>query len=504
MPDHDVSQPAPRSAMFIVFLVVVIDLLGFGIVLPLLPRLGDIYVSQLFAGGKEGAAGGAVLGGLLAVFSLMQFLFAPAWGRLSDRIGRRPVLLVGLAGSVVFYALLGYGLSLPREEAILALVVLIAARAGAGVSGATIATAQAVIADCTPPEKRKHGMAMIGAAFGIGFTLGPVIGGLALPFFPGRTWLVGALASLLSLSALLFGLARLPETRRAGGPSAARKLIDFVAARWALTTPAIAPVLWTFFLASLGFGSFEATLALLVGDTLRLDEADTFWIFAFVGVVLMLTQGFLYRRWLAPRLSEPALMALGLGLMGVGVLALAGFTLLTTQEEPPGFSVLLGLMLPVLAVAVVGFACLTPSAQALISRRSPPDRQGEVLGVNQSASALARILGPVCGVALYKATATHLLPYVFGGGVLLLMLPLIPRIRRSEPLVLDDAVLRALASPAPGEGLRSLMQEMLQRGRSREAVLADYERICEQMRQSGRQREEGALREALAALRDGA
>jgi MFS family permease len=94
---------------------------------------------------------------------------------------------------------------------------------------------------------------------------------------------------------------------------------------------------------------------------------------------------------------------------------------------------MLGLMLPVLAVAVLGFAFLTPSAQALISRRSPADRQGEVLGVNQSASALARILGPVCGLALYKATPTHLLPYVFGAALLLLMLPLIPRIRRSEP-----------------------------------------------------------------------
>src|SRR5262249_45338778 len=126
-PTSPPAQPAPappaaegaanRSALLIVFLVVVIDLLGFGIVLPLLPRLGDYYVGELFAGGKEGAAGGAVLGGLMAVFSLMQFLFAPAWGRLSDRVGRRPVLLVGLAGSVVFYALLGFALRFPKEDA---------------------------------------------------------------------------------------------------------------------------------------------------------------------------------------------------------------------------------------------------------------------------------------------------------------------------------------------------------------------------------------------------
>jgi MFS family permease len=275
-------------------------------------------------------------------------------------------------------------------------------------------------------------MAMIGAAFGIGFTLGPVIGGVALPFFPGQVWLVGAIASVLSLGALLFGLARLPETRREGGYRAARKLIDFGAVRWALAAPAVAPVLWTFFLASLGFAGFEATLALLLKDALRLDEAHTFWIFAFVGFVLMLTQGLIYRRWLAPRLGEPALMALGMALMGLGVLTLGGVCWLAFQPEPPDFGVLLGLTLPVLAVAVMGFAFLTPSAQALISRRSPGDRQGEILGVNQSASALARILGPVCGLALYKATPTHLLPYLFGAALLLVMLPQIPRIRRGE------------------------------------------------------------------------
>jgi MFS family permease len=424
------SPPGARAALLIVFLVVVIDLLGFGIVLPLLPRLGDAYLNDLFPGGKESAGGGAVLGGLMAVFSLMQFLFAPAWGRLSDRIGRRPVLLVGLGGSVVFYALLAFALSFPAEQAVAALALLFVARAGAGVAGATIATAQAVIADCTPPEKRKHGMALIGAAFGIGFTLGPVIGGVALPFFPGQVWLVGAIASALSLGALLFGLARLPETRQAGGPRAARKLIDFGAIRYALASPAVAPVLWSFFLASLGFAAFEATLSLLVKDALGLDEAHTFWVFAFVGLVLVLTQGFLYRRVLAPRLGEPALMALGMALMGLGVLALGGVAVLAAGDDRPGFDVLLGLTLPVLAVAVVGFACLTPSAQALISRRSPADRQGEVLGVNQSASALARILGPVCGLALYKATPTHLLPYAFGAALLLCMLPFIPRIRR--------------------------------------------------------------------------
>src|SRR5262245_23346380 len=141
----DSTPPAaPRSALFIVFLVVFIDLLGFGIVLPLLPRFGDEYIAQIIPGGKDARAGGAVLGLLMASFSLMQFVFAPLWGRLSDRVGRRPILLVGLAGSVVFYSLFGYASSLPAEtSAGLALALLFVARCGAGIAGATIATAQA-------------------------------------------------------------------------------------------------------------------------------------------------------------------------------------------------------------------------------------------------------------------------------------------------------------------------------------------------------------------------
>src|SRR5437868_10338493 len=149
----------------------------------------------------------------------MQFIFAPIWGRVSDRVGRRPILLLGLCGSVVFYSLFGYALSLaPRAEAPLALALLFVARIGAGIAGATISTAQAVIADCTPPEKRKHGMALIGMAFGIGFTFGPLLGAGSLRLFADRHEVIGYTAAGLSLVALCLGLLLLPETRRAGGP----------------------------------------------------------------------------------------------------------------------------------------------------------------------------------------------------------------------------------------------------------------------------------------------
>ncbi len=417
--------------MIIVFFVVVVDLLGFGIVLPILPVTGKEYIGPLLPEGSEKAQG-AVIGLLLACFSAMQFLFAPMWGRISDRVGRRPILLVGLIGSVVFYALFGFAAGMPAEQATLALALMFAARIGAGLAGATIATAQAVIADCTPPERRKHGMAMIGAAFGIAFTFGPMLGAFAMYVAPdGRaaTSYTGYLSSVLSAVALLLAVALLPETRKpAGGPLPTRRLFDLSAWRSALGNAAIAPVILTFFLATIGFGAFESTLALLIKDVLGFNKDKAYWIFAYVGSVLVLTQGFLYRR-LAKTLNEVVLMTVGIITMSVGVIGLAGVNLLKSTDLA-GDGILLATILPVLTIAVIGFAFLTPSAQALVSRRTSADKQGEILGVNQSASALARIVGPIFGNTLYSLTDTHMLPYLFGAGLLLLMLPLIPRVRR--------------------------------------------------------------------------
>src|SRR5262249_25532534 len=150
------------------------------------------------------------------------------------------------------------------------------------------------------------------------------------------------------------------------------------------------------------------------------SEDDTFLVFAFVGAVLLVTQGFIYRR-LAKRITEPTFMAAGIVFMALGVAGLGALSALAMAAPTPGKDVFP--LFLALAAAVMGFAFLTPSAQALVSRRTDPDRQGEILGVNQSAAAMARILGPVFGVTLYKATASHLLPYVFGAGLLLLMLP---------------------------------------------------------------------------------
>ncbi len=444
-PPSDAGRPAAggRSAALIVFLVVFIDLLGFGIVLPLLPFYTTDLLEPLFPGDGLRVVRGALLGLLMASFSLMQFVFAPIWGRLSDRVGRRPILLLGLGASVVFYALFGVASEIGvRGAPELALTLLFVARVGAGVAGATISTAQAVIADVTPPERRAHGMALIGIAFGIGFTFGPLLGFASL-FFDVEG-MPGFAAAALSLLALLLALALLPETLRAGAASGRRHWPGVRGVRAVRATPTVGLLVGTFFLATWAFGGLESTLALmnkvllnpdadvrvrLTKEALRSTERNSFLIFAFVGLVLMLAQGLVYRR-LVTSVGEVAFLRLGALMMTGGLLAVVGLVLAVHGRHLEGLPVIWGLALPVLTLCVTGFAFLTPSIQSLISRRSDPARQGEVLGVNQSASALARILGPLLGPPLFFAHTSHAWPYVFGAGLLVVVCVLTFRVQR--------------------------------------------------------------------------
>jgi MFS family permease len=437
-----------RSALLIVFLVVFIDLLGFGIVLPLLPLYGNELLEPLFPGLERAGLRGAVLGLLMSSFSAMQFLFAPVWGRVSDRVGRRPILLLGLAGSVGFYGLFGlasqWGLN---GRPALGLTLLFIARLGAGVAGATISTAQAVIADSTPPDRRARGMALIGAAFGIGFTFGPLLGyaSLLVEDAGGRPFdaAPGLLAAGISLVALVLAYLRLPETWRPGTGYGRRHWFDFPGLARALRSPAVGLLITTFFLATLAFGSLESTLALvnrlLLGDesaSARLTRAaattterQNFLVFAYVGLILMLTQGLLYRR-LVPRVGEVRFLRAGVVLLALGLVGAVG--VLFVRHEFAGRPSLLVSALAVMTAAVIGFALLTPSVQSLISRRTDPRRQGEILGVNQSAAAMARILGPFLGIQLFYLTPKHTVPFACGAALLALVFLLTLRIRADQ------------------------------------------------------------------------
>jgi len=376
------SPLAPRTgSLVVIFLTVLVDLLGFGMVLPLLP----VYAKRFIVDEH-----GVLIGLLMASFSAMQFLFAPVWGRLSDRIGRRPVLMIGLAGSVVFNAL--FGVATEVES----IVLLFVARIGAGIAGANIPITQAYIADTTTVENRVKGMSLIGAAFGVGFTFGPLVGSLAVTGgteHPGP-W-PGYFAAGLSMLALVMAWFVLPESLRPGSQTAARRLFDAGALRNALATPSIGPLLLTLFILVLAFANYETTLALLLsGDPEKLPESpfrfeprEVLYTFAYIGVTLSIAQGVLVRR-LSNFVPEGAMATVG------AVLELAGFGMMVWAASSASRVILF----VALSLVVVGFAFMMPSLTSLISRRTDPSKQGGILGLSQSVSALARILGPVMGV----------------------------------------------------------------------------------------------------------
>jgi MFS family permease len=389
-----------RSPLVVVFLVVLIDLLGFGIVLPLLPRYGTHF-----------KAGALTLGLLMASFSAMQFLFAPLWGRLSDRIGRRPVLLVGLLGSTVFYFLFAQVTQWGNAGPILGLSPLFwlfVTRIGAGISGATIATAQAYIADVTSPAERGKGMALIGAAFGVGFTFGPLLGAAFASSSSEAppSAAPGYVASALSAMALIVGCLRLPESLRRGEEAVpVRRVWSWSLLQQALARPVLGSLLWAIFLTTFAFAQFESTLAMLTHHR-GLSDRSNFFVFAYIGLILTLAQGGLVRA-LITRLGE-----FWLGLSGVAVMVL-GLALLAFAS-PSATLTSLAMVLP---VAVVGFAATTPSLQGLLSLSAGVDEQGEILGLGQSMSALARILGPAVAFPLQSWS----IPLPYWTGALLML-----------------------------------------------------------------------------------
>lgn len=372
------NRPAGRSPLLFIFLTVFIDLLGFGIVIPLLP----VY-SQYF-GASEWE-----LGLLFSCFSGMQFLFAPLWGRLSDRIGRRPVLIGGLVGSALSYLLFAQAQSM---------AMLFASRLLAGFFGANISSAQAYIADVTTPENRAKGMGLLGAAFGLGFTFGPLLGGLLsgvhsdpnqLPPYPGYA------AAALSLSAALFGYLTLREPTRQPGSGRVFSL-DQVREAW--QEPRIGWMIALNFLNIFAFACFEAMftrygLALFpaaFGQTGSIEHATReellkaapiagYYLFG-IGIVSALIQGGFIRR-LVPRYGETLLACVGPLLLAI---AMAGI------GSAPSWTVVLCacLLMP------FGFGLSNPSVNSLVSRAAPLERQGAFLGLNQSVASLARMSGP--------------------------------------------------------------------------------------------------------------
>ncbi len=362
------------SPLIIIFVTVFIDLLGFGIIIPLMP----FYATHFGASAFE-------VGMLATSFSLMQFLFAPLWGRWSDVIGRRPVIVIGLLGSAVSYLTFGLAESLS---------LLFVSRCLAGVAGANISTAQAFIADSTTLENRAKGMGMVGAAFGLGFIFGPALGG----FLSQWGYQTPALfAAALSFVNFIAALALLPESLPPDRRTTARRRTRLQAFEHALNRPRLPTVLVVYFLIVSAFASFESMFALYSQARFGFTSVTIGYLFAGVGVVLAVVQGLLVGR-VVTRVGEHRLAPAAIALLSVGL----GFVALAPS-------------IPALAAAcgivAIGMGFQSPSMLSVISQLSDPADQGSALGVSQSLGSLARIVGPLWGGFVFDRFG-HAAPFI--------------------------------------------------------------------------------------------
>lgn len=372
-----------RTQLSILLLTVFIDLLGFGLVIPVLPT----YAVTLGASSFE-------VGLVMAVYALMNFIFSPFWGGLSDRVGRRPVI----AGTVLVTALAF--LLLAHAET---LALLFAARMLAGIGSANIAASQAYITDVTPPAGRARALGMIGAVFGIGFIFGPPVGGFIKEHYGMAA--VGYSAMGLSLLNLVLVLLFLPESLKTRNKEVKVEMKPVSQAWNALRNTRYRDLFLTSFIYITAFSMMQITVALLWEQHYGLSEARIGYMFATMGLASALVQGLMVG-WLSRTFGEYRLMLAGCVFMGLGLLA---FPWVPQEWFVP-------LAFVPIALLALANGCLMPSITSLLSRRASEREQGQVLGLNQSFGSLARIAGPTLGGTLYGWHFSS--PYV-GGAVLM-------------------------------------------------------------------------------------
>lgn len=433
------SPDASRKALLMAFGIVFMDMIGFSVLFPLFPNLLEHYVTNEgpdsavgrlatwlgdLASGADGKVEAVALhaffGGILgSLYSVLQFLFAPIWGSLSDARGRRPVLILTLAGTALSYVVWFFAGPF---------WLLIVARLLGGVMAGNISTATAVVADVTSGKDRAKGMGMIGAGIGLGFVLGPALGGLTAGWDLTKVWphLVpyglnpfsgcALIALCISILNLAVAMRYLPETlppERRGAGAGTRTLHPFKALK-AIDDPSLRRTNLAYFTYLLAFAAMEFTLAFLTTSRLDFGPMDNAWMFVFVGLTIALVQGGLVRR-LIPKWGEGKLSRVGV------LLTLPGFLLV-------GWTHSVGQLYLGLGCLATGSAFVMPSLSALASRLSPADSQGFSLGIFRSMGSAARASGPIIGGALFFSWASEA-PYGVGAVVLLIPLFLLRGIR---------------------------------------------------------------------------
>ena len=371
-----IRQPLPPG-FGTIWITVALDLIGFGIVFPILP----IYAHRFGADAVSAT-------GMVAAFSAAQLLFAPVWGRLSDRVGRKPVLIVSLVGTAVGSLVTGLAGTV---------ALLYVGRVIDGISGGSVSVAQAAVADIAPAEQRARLLGLVGAAFGVGFVAGPALGALAALGGPRVPFFVAAVIAAVNA---LVASRRLPETNRATAPAGRRPIFD----RQAWRAERLLPLVAVAFLSLSAFSAFEATFPFFGEVRLRFGEVSTAATFAAIGLPLLLVQA----RLIGPavdRAGERAVLVFGLVCNALGLLLLAGVHSVAA-------------LVPVLGLLVVGQGLASPTLSSIVAGRAGRQHRGSVLGVQQAAGGLARVVGPIAGGLLFKHAGVPA-PYLTGAVVML-------------------------------------------------------------------------------------
>lgn len=352
-----------KASLGIIFVTIFIDLMGFGILIPILPTFAS----------KELGISDFGIGSIVAVFSLMQFIFNPMLGKLSDKIGRRPVILVTQLITAVSYLIFAFSNSF---------LLLFFSRMLAGLGGSNIGVAQAYIADITTREERAKGMGIIGAAFGLGFVFGPVIGALLAKY---GYHVAGLGSAFFTLTAFSFAFFRLPESlkEKKSDEKIKIKIFDFAFAKQILFSPSVGFLIILFFLIIFSIANIYGTFAILGYKIYHFTDQQNGMLFGIVGLVGAIVQAGLIRS-LSQKLSDKTILLIGIFFMMIGL------GLIPYGGNFSGVAIVISIM-------AVGSGILQPIIPSMISKYSPEDQQGAVLGFSQSISAFARVLGPLWG-----------------------------------------------------------------------------------------------------------